>query len=74
MCARNKPVLKSYKDKMVYSLKNKDDSKHLEKLSDLQSKKKQVRLEQKLSEQSLHCDKKNYLAQLQKLLLVQANT
>ena len=43
------------KNRMIYSNKNKDELSDFEKLKDLYSKLKEVRLEEKLGERDFHC-------------------
>ena len=47
---------------MIYSVKYEDDLQDLEELADLQSKVKQVRLEEKLGKQGFHYDTKQLLS------------
>ena len=51
---------------MIQSIKNKDDLKDLEELADLQSKVKQVRLDEKLGKQGFHQDTKQQFESITK--------
>ena len=53
---------------MIYSVKNKDDLQDLEELADLQSKVKQVRLEEKLGKQGFHYDTKQLFEPITKTI------
>ena len=53
---------------MIYSIKIKDDLKDLEELADLQSKVKQVRLEEKLGKQGFHYDTKQLFEPITKTI------
>lgn len=54
---------------MIYSVKNKDDLQDLEELADLQSKVKQVRLEEKLGKQGFHYDTKQLFEPITKTIM-----
>ena len=53
---------------MIYTIKNKAGSKDLEELSELQTKVKQVRLEEKLGKQGFHYDTKQLFEPITKTI------